>query len=298
MKKGGVSIALTFAEFIGLLIFVGILVLIFRILSGDVIKFGFEKEKYAEAHKAVSLENYILASPDLIADVNGNAQKGVLSNQKIQNYDGKKLDCCDYIDYDYSIEIKSIDNSEVYAINYQKQDLKLLFDLGKKCNQISGDILMKSYSAPIVIYDENTGSKTLAKMSLYLTKTPISIISEEIFNACINNNYENSVPIYGFHSSELSILKSAKNEYSICLETISGSFMCKRINCEKTINTPKFNSKCQNNDGKCSMTSINSKCGYVLDNDCSKNTCSSLNIISNDKEVNICFSGEKDSAQC
>ncbi|MEM5878357.1 MAG: hypothetical protein QXF12_05770 [Candidatus Aenigmatarchaeota archaeon] len=299
MRKG-VSIAITLGEFMGLVIFLCLVILLFRLVSGDLIKFNVEKELYVESGKAVNLGNYILTSSDLVVNIDGFSQKVIVSKQKLDEYNMKnqKLDCCDYLDYDYAIEIEDLSSGEKYSISYFKEDLNKLFELGKKCRQFSQGIAMKSYSMPMVIYDEISQKKSLAKMSIYMAKTPVSLIAEQIVNSCINQNYENVMPIYGFSFGKDFTITKNQNEYLICTKTITDSYMCKSIVCNKEINTKRFSEHCKDNDNICSTLSLRGKCGYVVDDDCNKNSCSYLIIKSNEKEVNLCFSAEKDSGQC
>jgi hypothetical protein len=200
------------------------------------------------------------------------------------------MDCCDYLDYDYSIRIKTED--EVYNIGYSLSDLKELTNLGKQCKSIYDIKTLKSYKFPLVLQDED--KKQDGSMYITLAKTPLTFISTEASVSCIKESYENTINIYGFNQENLKIINLGNGDYNICLKNFKETEMCKRIKCEKNIQIKKISENCINNDNNCGKD-----CGYVLDNDCKFNTCSFAKIKSKNNEVIICLAGkEKELERC
>jgi hypothetical protein len=284
----GLSISIGIGELIATLIAFGIFILIFRIIAGDIIKLQLEKEEYVESGKVVNLANQIINSEIASYDENNQPKKGVLSIKKLNEYNNKNkpLDCCDYIDYDYSIKIVG---NEIYNIGYNFNHLNELTNLGKRCKAISEIKILKNYKFPLVI---EGNEKESASMSLALAQTPASMISSEVAVSCQRNTYENVISVFGFNKDSLKISKT-EDYYNICLTTFKGYEMCKKIECKKTIKL-KVITKCVDGDGKCP-----NNCGYVLDKDCKTNTCSIAKIKSSGDEVLLCLAGEeKELDQC
>jgi hypothetical protein len=273
---------------VGGLIAFGMLILILRIFVDNVIKLKIEKEYYVEAGKAVNLANQILNSNLTVYDKNNQARKGILNKTKLVEIEKEKpMEFCDYIDYDYSIQIVG-DNK--YNIGYDMKHLKELFSKGKKCGAIYENEI-KNYKFPLIIQDDN-GKKETAFMYLSLVKTPLSIISKELNIACNKDFYENIIVAFGFNKDDLKISKNG-DYFDFCIKTFKGYEMCKKIKCEKTIEIIDL-SKCKNYDGKCPRI-----CNYVLDRDCHVDTCSNIKIRSSEKEVKICFwATKKESELC
>jgi len=236
----------------------------------------------------VNLVNHILNSELASVDENNQPKKGVLSKQKLLevNNKNKPLECCDYLDYDYSIKIFG---SEIYNIGYDSKHLNELFNLGKKCKAIYEIKTIRSYKYPLVLEDEE---KEPASMYLTLAKTPTSIIATELAFGCQKNDYENTIAVFGFNKESLKFSKIG-DYYDFCLTTFKGYEMCKRIKCEKSIKV-KVISACIEGDNNCPKN-----CGYVLDKDCKTNTCSLARVKSSKDEVLLCLGGEeKDLEHC
>jgi len=284
----GVSISIGIGEFIASLIAFGLVILIFRIIAGDVIKFKVEKDEYVDAGKAVNLANQILNSDIASLDKNNQPKKGVLSKQKLAEVDNnnKPLECCDYLDYDYSIKIVG---KQTYNIGYNLNHLNELLNLGKKCKAIYEIKSIKNYKFPLVIEGDE---REPASMNLALAKTPTSMIATELSVGCQRNGYESMISVFGFNKDTLKLSKM-EDYYEFCITTFKGYEMCKRIKCEKTIKV-KILTGCVDGDNSCPKN-----CGYVLDKDCKTNTCSLAKIKSSRDEVLLCFGGEeKDLERC
>lgn len=290
MNKKGVTLAISIIEFVGLLVFVGAIVLIVRMLLGNVVKIEIEKEKFAEAGKAINFAHVAINSPDLASfDESMQPRKGVINKTKIKELSTKKelLNCCSYIEYDYYIEIVTDKTNENYYIGYPIKHLNELLKAGKSCGEKIQDL--RKYKIPVVI-DEDMET---ASMYITLTKTPLSKIATELLVACKENEYENQINSYGFYKENFYIRKNGEF-YEICLTTFNNINICNKITCEKQIIKRVFINKCNDVDDKCIKG-----CSYFFDKECRKNFCTPMKIKSTSNEVILCFAEtEKDLEQC
>jgi len=291
MKNKGISIPLGIVEFISLLIAFGIIILIVRFVFGNVINLKIEKDEFEGLGKSVNLANAVLMSKQIASlDESGQPKKGILDKTKLEvlNQANKPLDCCDYIEYDYSITIKG---TKEYQIGYNKNYLNELLNLGKKCKAEFDSAGVKTYKFPVVI--EDSYRKYSASAYIALSQTPISKISKEVSASCLKDFYEKEIPVYGFNKNGFVINKNM-DFYEICISTYKDVQMCKKISCAKDIKIKIIDDKCKDIDDKCGEG-----CSYFFDKDCKTNTCSYGKIISDENEVIICFSSqEKDLEKC
>ncbi|MEM5799551.1 MAG: hypothetical protein QXZ43_02715 [Candidatus Aenigmatarchaeota archaeon] len=294
MNRKGISISIGISEFISLLVLLGVAILIIRFFFSGVIKLKIEKEEYSQAGKVINLANVIIMSPEVSSlDENNQPKKGIIDKEKLKSLSekNKPLDCCDYIDYDYSLVVKIIDQN--YNIGYSMNYLNELFNKGKKCKAHFDDEILKSYKFPLIIQDNE--KKYNASFYLTLSKTPISFIATELNVACVKKNYENIINLYGFNKNSIKINKIDSDYYEICLTTYKKVDMCKKIKCENDISIKYISEKCNDNiKGKCE-----NDCSYFFDQDCKENMCISALITSDEKGVKICFvEEEKDFLRC
>ncbi len=235
MNKG-LSIAIGFGELIGALVTLSVVILIFGFLTGDIVKFKNEKEVYEEVGKAINILNVIATSSDLVVkDTNNQPEKAVISKEKlIEIRDSKKeLDCCSYIEYDYSLQVKNLKTEESFDIGFPAVSIKNFFEQGKKCKQIPGEKFLRTYSIPVVIADGNN-ERYPAEMKINLVKTPLSNIANNLAIACSKNKYSNDISIYELMqtSDGIKIEKiSSTNNYKICILSSDGTELCKVISC-------------------------------------------------------------------
>ncbi|MFH8092609.1 MAG: hypothetical protein QXM38_01555 [Candidatus Aenigmatarchaeota archaeon] len=278
--------AMNILEFIGLLIFVGAIIFIIRLLMGNVIKIEVEKENFVLAGKATNIANVIINSEEIVsADELLQPKKGVINKTKLVRLSGKNepLQCCDYIDYDYYVEI-NIKGEESYYLGYPINKLKDLLRIEKKCNALSEYKNLKTYKFPVVVEDINEIEP--AYMYVFVAKTPLSNIATEILVACQQKKYESDFVTFGFNKNDLHISKNG-DYYQICIKTQGDLLLCKKFYCEKHIKTREF-SKCIDNDNQCQKD-----CSYFFDKDCKKNQCTFMKVKSENDEVVLCFSENK-----
>ncbi|MBU5688655.1 MAG: hypothetical protein KQA41_00290 [Candidatus Aenigmarchaeota archaeon] len=293
MSKG-TSLAIGIGEFISLLVLIGIILLIISFVFRDVLVLKIEKENYIEKGKTINLANSIITESNIVSlDELGQKRKGIINItelEKVSNIE-KPLKCCEYVDYDYYANIKINSKNQNYLIGYKFNDLKELFQLEKICIKNTESKTLEKIKIPLIVQDQDKMYD--ASMEISLAKTPISYIATELNVACIKDNYQNTIPIYGFNQYHFWIEKK-DNTYTVCTRTYKDVFMCKDVFCEKNIKVKKIEGDCRNDDKKCLKG-----CSYFFDNDCKLESCGVAKIISKSNEVVICFANtEKELEQC
>lgn len=239
MNKKGISLAFGLGEFIGILITLGFIILIFKFIAGDVVKFNIEKENYEEAGKAINLLHAIATSSDLVEkDSINQPEKIVIDKAKLIQKDNsnKEMECCHYIDYDYYLRVKDLETSETFHLGFKNTTLEKFFKLGKKCGDINKNKFFRSYRIPIIISDQSSNSRNLGEMEIYLTKTPLSNIAGNLAIACLKSKYKTPIILYGLKEKSNSIsIESNNNIYNICITSVDGNEMCKTISCDSKV---------------------------------------------------------------
>lgn len=260
MNKKGISLAFGLGEFIGILVALGFVVLIFRFIGGDIVKFKVEKEIYEQAGKSVNLLHAIAESSDLVQkDSRGQPEKAVIDIEKLRSNNlNKELECCHYIDYDYYLKVKNLETSETFNLGFPSEKLTKFFFMGKKCGDIYENDVMRTYRIPIIISDQTNDVRHLGEMSIYLVKTPLSNIANSLATACLKSNYVTRVNFYGLSESEDKItIEVDNNIYNICIKTEDGTKMCKMISCGLNIqqqpisNLGEIPEECKGGNDKC-----------------------------------------------
>lgn len=285
-NKGGVSFSFGIGEFISMMIVICLIVLLFRFLSGDIIKFDVQKELYKQSGKAINLLNVIITSSDIVEkDSLGQPQKGLIKKEKLLeiNNNNKELECCNYIDYDYYIEVKNLETSEFFTTGFPKKTMNNFFNLGKKCKLIDSDEFLFGYKVPISISEGD--NIQLGEMVIYLIKTPLSNIADIISQACLKTDYSEATSFYGLMEETDNIIINEKSDdtYEVCVKSQDDINMCKIIKCNLKIKKLNEDSpKCGSIDGDCPKG-----CSHLVDKDCKIEKCYSLRVENKNNIVSV-----------
>ncbi|MBU5688471.1 MAG: hypothetical protein KQA31_03635, partial [Candidatus Aenigmarchaeota archaeon] len=157
MSKG-TSLAIGIGEFISLLVLIGLILLIVSFVFKNIIVLKIEKESYAESGKAINLANSIITESNIVSlDELGQKRKGIINITELEELEnlGEKLDCCEYIDYDYYANIKINSQNKNYIIGYSFNHLKELFQIQKKCNSYDDSKKIEKIKIPIIDQGKN-----------------------------------------------------------------------------------------------------------------------------------------------
>lgn len=226
------------AKFVIAAVIISFAVLFISLITGRYLDIKIEKEKYQEYGKAINLLHAIATSSDIVVkDSNNQPMKIILDRQKIIDASTKneELECCNYYDYNYFLEITDFRTGESWVIGSPSSDLNKFFKNGKKCEVISKDKELAAYSIPITIY--NGTNINPGMMKVRLIKTPLSNIAYYSAIACMKENYETTFNVYNLtkDSSGIKVSRNDSNEYEICILTDNNNKMCKIIECNISI---------------------------------------------------------------
>jgi hypothetical protein len=243
-------------------------IILINVVTGKYLDLKFERNDYLEQGKGINLLHVIATSSELlIKDRYNQPMKTVFDKQKIidASNENKELECCNYYDYNYYLEIDDFRSGESWIIGPQN-DLYEFFRKGKTCETISKDKALSTYSIPITIFDGiNTNPGT---MKLRLIETPLSNIAYHTEVACMKDNYEFQFDVYNLKPSGIRLTQKDSDKYEICVLLENDNEICKTIECDIAVVKEHFPTE-------------------ECDEDCKNYGCYPVKIIREDEKVVI-----------
>lgn len=195
-----------------------------------------EKDKFKEYARAMNLLNVIIMSRDLTSkDSYGQPLKAMLEELMLDTFKDKELDCCNYYEYDYSLIVEDFRTKQKWHFGFPQDELKSLFDEGKRCGEIDKNKQILTLSLPVNI--RNGDNINMGEIRIKMIETPLSKLTYSVLRACTYDNYKTSFYVYGLSKGEsgISLEPAGSNKYRVCTTLKNARKMCKEVECGLTV---------------------------------------------------------------